>query len=302
MRVAILFNPRAGKGRGAAFVPKVTHALKMAGHAVRDVDVTVEAGDIPPLLEWAHGVVIVGGDGTLHHTLPALVRTPRPVYHAAMGTENLFAREFGHAPDAERVAFVVSRGVTRTIDIASLAFPGAGLRPVLFAIMASLGPDASVIHRLSGRRCGPIRHASYVGPVLREIVTPHVPVVTVHVDGRRVVDGRPGMVVIANMRQYALRLDPAPNADPADGLLDVVFIPGRSLPSIALGLATWRLGGRSEAVSSRGRVVEVGCEQSLVVQADGEAVAGGTEGAEMPRESLRSCAIQVAGRLNLFVD
>lgn len=301
MRVAILYNPRAGKGRGAAFVPKVALALSGAGHESREVDVTTAAGEVPALLEWAQAVVIVGGDGTLHHTLPALVRTPRPVYHAAMGTENLFAREFGHTPDADHVSAVLAQGRTRTIDLAGVRAPGSGGAPSLFAIMASFGPDASIIHRLSGRRSGPIRHCSYVRPILQELVTPRVPVVSVSVDGRRVVDAHPGMVVVANLRQYALRLDPASNANPADGLLDMVFIPGRSLPSISLGLAAWRLGGRSEVVAERGRLVEVQSKGPLLVQADGEARASATDSEDIPTATSRTCAIQCANHLDVFV-
>jgi len=301
VRVAILYNPRAGKGRGAAFVPKVALALSGAGHESREVDVTTAAGEVPALLEWAQAVVIVGGDGTLHHTLPALVRTPRPVYHAAMGTENLFAREFGHVPDAKRVAAAVSRGETRTIDIASLAVPGGKAPPTLFAIMASVGPDASIIHRLSGARSGPIRHASYVRPFLRELVSPRVPVVSVSIDGRVIVDGRSGMVVVANMRQYALRLDPAPSADPADGLLDVVFIPGRSLPAIVLVLGAWRLGGRSEVIAARGRSVELGTSGDACLQLDGEGGAQATVLVKIPSTQPRTCAVECTHGMRVFV-
>jgi len=282
-------------------VPEVVHALGVAGHDAREVDVTAATSEVPSLLDWAQAVVIVGGDGTLHHTLPALVSRPRPVYHAAMGTENLFAREFGHVPNAERVAEIVSGGRTRTIDIASLSATGASKSRVLFAIMASFGPDASIIHRLCGTRSGPIRHASYVGPILRELVSPRVPVVSVSIDGRRMVGERPGMVVIANLRQYALRLDPAPAADPADGLLDVVFIPGRSLPSIALALSAWRLGGRSEAVGGRGRVIQVESSGRMPMQADGEAVACATPWVETPEPTPHSCATSVVGTLRVFV-
>lgn len=301
MRVATLYNPRAGKGRGAAFVPVLEKTLLAASHEVRAIDVTTASGSVPSLLAWAHAVVIVGGDGTLHHALPALVRTPRPVYHAAMGTENLFAREFEHVPDAEHVVAILSRGKTRTIDVASLTVAGAATPPTLFAIMASLGPDASIIHRLNGRRSGPIRHASYVRPILQELVAPRVPVFSVSIDGRRVIDSRPGMVVVANLRQYALRLDPAPTADPADGLLDVVFIPGRSLPSIALGLSAWRLGGRSEAIAGRGKVVTVECQNEPVVQTDGEAVAGATNAVVLPKGTHRSCAMECVAHLKVFV-
>lgn len=299
MRVAILYNPRAGKGRGDVFRRTLAPVLEAAGHLVRAIDVTAVGGDASALLEWSQGVVIIGGDGTLHHALPALLRTPRPIYHAAMGTENLFAREWGHRPDVQQVCDALSRGRVRTIDVPTLTIARIGAR-VPFAIMASIGPDASIIHRLSGRRAGPIRHLSYLRPIVRELVSPRVPTVTVEVDGCRIVDARPGMVVIANLRQYALRLDPLPDAQGDDGLLDVVFLPGRSLPSIALSLAAWRLGGRTEAIGGRGRSIGVETESTMALQADGEAVGGAGKPKELPIRSIVTCAIIPGDGLQVF--
>jgi len=48
---------------------------------------------------------------------------------------------------------------------------------------------------------------------------------SIRADGRVLVAERAGMVVIANSRQYAGRLNPARGASMTDGVLDVLFLP-----------------------------------------------------------------------------
>src|SRR5678815_1398252 len=106
------------------------------------------------------------------------------------------------------------------VDVGVVTIAGT---EVPFVLMCSLGPDASVMRRLDEARRGPISHLSYIRPILAELRDPCLPRVTIEVDGKRVVDGQTGMVVIANSRQYAIRIDPAYKASMTDGLLDMVF-------------------------------------------------------------------------------
>ena len=121
-------------------------------------------------------------------------------------------------------------------------------------------------------RSGPIRHMSYARPVIEEFLRPRLPVISVEVDGKRVVDGQRGMVVVANSRQYGLRVDPAHRASVTDGLVDVVFFPAEG----SIGLALWMLAarmrrhsGRKGLVYEQGKVVRVRAEGEY--QVDGEA-------------------------------
>jgi diacylglycerol kinase (ATP) len=272
VRVATLHNPRSGRGRGAEVAALFQEAVSRAGHSVRALDVTCTGDDAGELIEWSEAVVVVGGDGTLHHSLPGLLRHRRPLFHAAVGTENLFAREFGHGRSPKVFLRALDAGATRPIDVATLSV-GDG-PPTPFVIMASLGPDASIVHRLSARRSGPISHLSYLRPALKELVSPRIPTLSIRVDGKELVRGRVGLVLIANMRQYAVGLNPAKRADPSDGQLDVVFLPGRSLGVVALGVLAWRLGIAAGSQSARGRQVDVEMEDGgeCLPQADGEAV------------------------------
>ena len=64
------------------------------------------------------------------------------------------------------------------------------------------------------------------------------PKVSVEVDGQPVVDQRRGLAIVANFSGYAFGMDPARDAKPDDGLLDVVFLPTSSVTRTLLW--AWR--------------------------------------------------------------
>jgi diacylglycerol kinase family enzyme len=141
-----------------------------------------------------------------------------------------------------------------------------------FLLMCGVGPDAGVIERLTALRKKAIGHMAYVEPVAREILSPRLPRLTVEVDGARVVDGRHGMLIVANCRQYGARLDPAERASMTDGKLDVVFMPCRT----SLGAVWWcvrlKMGLRGSGRGYwQGREVVVKAIGAAVYQLDGDA-------------------------------
>lgn len=282
MRVLFLTNAAAGKGASAEVVRDVSRGLHALGASVASVSVET-LRDHPrgfrdalgAALDGVDVVLVAGGDGTVHHALPTLVETGVAVLHVAMGTENLFAREFGsHGARTDALVRRVLAGKTRQVDVLDIAH--AGSRVCLGAVMASMGPDAGVIRRMDQVRRGPISHASYVVPVLRELRHPHLPRLRVEVDGRVVVDGQTGVLVVANSRQYALRADPAHRARVDDGLLDVAFLPARSALGAGLSLLRARSRIFRNGLHATGTGVRVRAWDDtgpVALQADGEHVA-----------------------------
>lgn len=271
MRVALLYNPRAGRSRGERLAREFVGLIRAAGHEARDADVRSNAPVTEELVSWCEVVVVAGGDGTLHRLLPLVVGSGRAVYHAALGTENLFAREFGHVADPAAVVAAIAAGRSRAVDVGEIVVAGERR---LFAIMASVGPDAGVVHRMDASRRGAITRGSYLAPILAELRAPSLPRMAVRVDGREVVRDRRGMVVVANLCRYALGLNPAPAARDDDAMLDVVFLPASSAWRVMANLAACRLGvaERLGAVRARGEKVECFVDAGSPVQIDGEAV------------------------------
>lgn len=274
MQVLVLANSRSGKGKSAAIADRLTAALTEAGHHPQRLQPEpAPPGPIrtDPRFAEADAVVAVGGDGTVYHALPQLVRTQTPIYHAPGGNENLFAREFGTTANPTDLLCALKRGPAAPVDLGSVNAHDAA-RP--FAIMLSIGPDASVIHRLHANRSRASGHAMYIAPTLAECSDPTLPALSIRVDGRQVVTGERGFAIVANCRRYALGLDPARTADMRDGRLDLVFFPAASIAHCLLWMARCAIGDPRDwrgAVVARGAEVSVATDSPVPWQVDGEA-------------------------------
>jgi diacylglycerol kinase (ATP) len=255
VRVLILHNPAAGRGRGATIAAELVSILGQDGHRVVARGVGSAAADdgrgtLRDHAAEADAILIAGGDGTVHHALRLATELGKPVFHVPLGTENLFARHFNMRAHAPTIRDAIRERRVARVDAATLCADGASR---MFCLMVGAGPDAGVIRRLCEVRRGPISHISYVEPILRETMSPHIPRLTVEVDGKRVIDARTGQLVVANCREYAVGLNPAHRACISDGLLDVAFHPA---PASALGgffAGAWMVASRLR-VSGDGRL------------------------------------------------
>ena len=284
MRLLLVYNPIAGRGRASARATRLAQRLRADAHDVRTLqsaptrpDPADDAGDRPD------AIIVLGGDGTVHAFSDLARRVDAPVYQFPLGTENLFAREFGMDRRYETLRGALERGRVERVDVATCNAHS-------FLLMVSIGPDANIIHRLARVRDGSIRHMSYLPHILAEVARPGLPPVTVTVDGRTLVEDRVGLVVVANSRQYALRIDPAKDASMSDGQLDVVFFP----VTRRLGLIKWmalsrlRMQNRPGSLGARGREIVIEAPGSLAYQFDGEAGEPVANGAATPgRAALR---------------
>lgn len=272
MRVLIIGNERSGRGRAVRESRHVHDGLRSVGI---DSSIRLIGPQRPPVtpedLAGLSCVVLCGGDGTLNHLLDALVAARSPIYHWPCGNENLFARQFAMKRNIGTLAYAIRTGATRTMDLGIAELEGRP--PRRFAIMLSLGPDASIIHRLDA---GPRRlpgHLAYLTPVFAEVIRPTIPQFDLDVDGVAIARGVRGMAVVANSRQYALRLDPARGAIVDDGLLDAVSLAFTSTVGWSTRLALcWPLGlSTMTPKSARGRVITIDCHEAPTpIQIDGE--------------------------------
>lgn len=263
-RIGILLNPRAGRGLAPAYAEAIGAALRNRGFEPVVRETEKDAIRLPDEIERA---IVVGGDGTLRRAAAALGEVGVPFLHAPLGTENLFARMLHLPREPEDIAELAVRGGTRRID--------AGRTPYgPFTLMVSVGFDAEVIHDLHARRHGPIRHASYIAPILRTALRRKWPKVSIDVDGQLVVEQRRGLAIVANFSGYAFGMDPARDAQPDDGLLDVVFLPTSSVTRTLLWAWRSRSGvavDHSAALVARGARVTLSGPEKMALQLDGDA-------------------------------
>lgn len=274
--LALLVNPTAGSGRGARHGRLATQALQAAGHQVIDVTGT-DATDSrrrarAAIADRVDGLVVCGGDGTVHLGANLVADTGIPLGVIAAGSGNDIAATLGlpiHDPTA--AVRVITAGTTRLIDAGRVDWQG-GQR--WFAGVLGAGFDARVsLRAMSLPRLvrGPIR---YVAAVLRElpVFTPIPYAVTVD---ERTIRTEAMLVAVANAPRFGGGIRVCPDAEPDDGLFDVLICHRlgkaeflRVFPTVFSG----RHLGHPAIEVIRGRQVRLEAP-GLVAQADGEQVA-----------------------------
>jgi diacylglycerol kinase (ATP) len=273
MSVLVIFNPISGAGRARGLAEAAAEAARSRG-----LDVDLVPTSPGPAESWLRhpiqgrqALVVVGGDGAVRLAAPEAARADVPLVHCPAGNENLFAREFGMTSAADDVAETLANGTIRRVDLVRARIEGREDETVV--LMASFGFDAEVVHDLASIRTGTVSNLSYVRPILRRMRAFDPPRITAIVDGETVATSIPGMVLVANSRQYASRLDPARRAVMDDGLIDLVVLPARSVPDLMGWMVRMRFGAHlrdPRLVYRTGRRVELRLEPPGVWQADGD--------------------------------
>lgn len=277
--VAVLANPSAGRGRHAGSFAAVLEGLGTAGRAVRVLDASGREAALTAAREavadGAAALVAVGGDGTMHLALQAVAGTATPLGVVPAGTGNDFATEVGVPADplaaAAAIARSLSAGETRTFDLAKMTAAGsAGETPTWFAAVLGAGFDAIVNERANRMRWprGPRR---YDVAIVAELARLRARAYTVTLDG--VTTEEPAILVaVGNTASYGGGLRVCPNADPTDGLLDVVI--GRPMSRLTLTRLKPRLYSGTHVddplvVQHRARTVTLAAD-GITTYADGE--------------------------------
>ncbi|MHA7812887.1 MAG: diacylglycerol/lipid kinase family protein [Phycisphaerales bacterium] len=263
MRVSIVYNPRSGRGKAERLTDQISELASKRGHHVEGFDIS--RGDVPGPgdLEGSDRLVIVGGDGTVHHLLPLLTQTQVPFQHCGTGTANLIC----HALKMSRRAAGVIEQMEMESEPRRIDVPLCNEHP--FLIMTSLGMDASVIHRLEeSRKLGGYR--AYIRPVIKEVLSPRFAGARVRIDGQERPElSRAGVFVVANMPNYGGHFNPCRQACWDDRSLDIAHIAGRT--SLTSGLRYLALFARLNAARcAAGREIVLEAIQDSCVQIDGE--------------------------------
>ena len=224
--VAVLVNPTAGRGRHRGTLPAVLERLSGAGRPIEPVpaasgaqaakacQAAVDAG--------ASAVVAVGGDGTVHLALQAVADTGVPFGIVPAGTGNDIAANLdlptGALDAADVVVEALREGRTRRIDLGRAALTDGTVR--WFAGVLGAGFDAIVNERANGMRFprGPRR---YDLAILAELLRLRPRTYELGLDGsRQTVEAV--LVAVANTARYGGGFRICPDADPTDGVLDIL--------------------------------------------------------------------------------
>ena len=285
-KAAVLFNARAGQGRGQAFADRAARFMTQRGWQIVDRRPTPAAeGDrralVRKLAARCERLVVVGGDGTL--------REAAAVIHAhafkttlgfiPIGNANVIARELGIPTESSRAFHILAADRVLAVDAALITPDGPPSDPVFFLAMLEIGFGAAVIHRVHRWRNRTWRHVYrfwgdllYVPAALWSLRDPQHPSFRIRIDTRQAnLDCR--LAVIANTRTYAKGWSFTPRASPTDGMLDVF---ARQLVNPAAVIRSYARAWRSRTIQApdvcyrSGRRLSIRAAQPLCLQADGE--------------------------------
>lgn len=223
--IAVLVNPKSGKGRGADAAAVAIAHLRARGASLRVSagGSLIEARRLASEALAAHPdvLVVVGGDGTLSGILDLVYEAGIPVALVPAGTGNDFARALAlphHDPRA--AADLAMDGRPRAVDVGEIT-SGGGIR--LFLTVAALGFDAKVSDRTNRLRWPPGK-ARYYLALLIELVRLRPTVFRLAIDEGAESDAAGTLIAVGNTDSYGGGMPICRDAAPDDGLVDVVRV------------------------------------------------------------------------------
>ena len=151
----LIFNPRAGRARGAHSGPLERARKILAGHGIAsELAPTTEPGAAADLARQAvrdrrQMVIVCGGDGTLNEAVNGLAGSPVPLALLPAGTANVLAKELGLPWNIERAAALVAGSVLRRIALGLVTTEGTADTGRYFISVAGAGPDGAMVQAVS---------------------------------------------------------------------------------------------------------------------------------------------------------
>ena len=270
----VLLNPHAAGGRAALFGEPVRQWLASYApeSALVEADSVARSRAMLQCLPLGSRVVLIGGDGTVHHMLPVLLAHRFTLGLVPMGSGNDTARALGvHGLPWVQALTHALQGPASVMDTGEFIVER---RRVPFISSLAVGFDAAVGARAAlapQRLTGMPR---YLWATLAELKALRNWPLKITVDGAVRHQGRALFASVLNTASYGSGMPAVPHARIDDGKLDLL-VAGRfgrlgtamMLPRLLAGA---HLGHRRVASMPFTRV-HIECASELPIAADGEA-------------------------------
>ena len=269
MKHLFIVNPVAGGKDRREYVAEQARLALGGSEDAYEVYVTTAPMDACAKLaaEAASGeelrVYACGGDGTLNECVNGAVgRSNVAVTHFPCGTGNDFIKMFGEEKARVSDLAELVRGEVRPFDIIECCGRYA-------LNICSVGIDARIgteVHQY---------HDSYIFSAVANLFKGIAQPLTVRGCGMEY-SGGTSLICACNGRFYGGGFNPVPEAEPDDGLLDVLVVEKVSLLQVASVIGHYQKGRYAEYPElirhARCRSLRIECAERSVVNVDGEAV------------------------------
>ena len=286
----IIVNPAAGRGNCGRMWPEVATKLRRV-IADADISFTQAAGDEIALARDAlrrgyNHFVAVGGDGTFNGILNGVLKAgngdqpPVTLSPVPAGTANELARELGYHDDVNGAVEAIAGQRVRILDLLEAKCTSLDGEPITHYgnLAISWGAAAEISYRTSTSRYLKKLGGRFSYYAVTLIVTLSYPNHRCRLD----IDGRvdDGVVhytgLICNTEVMGGGMKLAPNADPEDGIADLVLFRDIHRRDILLQKPSWLFEGHhvehEKIDMMRGRTFRVDGAKDSLIDADGETI------------------------------
>lgn len=233
--LVVIANPRSGRGKVGAELPKIERVLRDAGLDYRIV-LTTHPGHATEaargaLLSGERYLVAVGGDGTVHEVVNGMLQDDQPVVEGAVlgvvaaGSGCDFVKSFNLPADAVQAAHHLAGDGVCLIDVGKVTYTAGRAEMIrYFPNIAEAGLGGAVVARAS-------RLSAFLGSTRYFcgfwLTLPSFRPATVRLDAEgQAFEWRAHNVVVANCRFYGGGMQISPKSHPDDGMLDVLVMVG----------------------------------------------------------------------------
>jgi diacylglycerol kinase (ATP) len=232
VKAVVIFNPQAGKERGDSIASTAGRLLMQRGLQV-ELHPTQGPNDAKMIASrfalQTDVIVAVGGDGTINEVVNGLTCAGDTDSRALLGvvpagTVNVLALELGIPFDTAAACDIVASGTTMSMDVGKA-------NDRCFALMMGAGIDALTVRNIDLRTKKRFKELAFLGTGLKTGFAERPPVFVVRADGH---EYRTTFFVASNTRNYAGRFGITPQADPTDGMLDLMIFTGTTRSSLAV--------------------------------------------------------------------
>ncbi len=277
----VIVNPRAGAGATAKRWPRVKEALRQSG--VRfDYELTEAPGHATELARIAVGegyklVVSVGGDGTMNEIVNGLYKLGADsdvmLGIISTGTGSDYIRSLGIPRSFKDACQRLYKPEKKVVDLGMVEYMANGQKVKrIFVNFTGLGFDAEVVKIITQRFKFLGGTLFYLVGVLACLMLNRNKNITLNIDGE-ISERSVREVLVCNGKYGGGGMIPAPDADVADGLLDVLIIDNASKADLLWSLPRIYKGTHlthPKVTVKKARKIEIDAGDELLVQADGE--------------------------------
>ena len=274
MKHIFIINPAAGsRDRTQEYAPMIRHACN-----TRDLDFEIEIskgpGDCTRLAREAAQtgeevrIYACGGDGTLNEVMAGAAGYPNAAITVfSSGSGNDFVKLF----DDPKAFF----DLERLLDAEEATFDLIRCNDDLAINICSVGLDARIGTDVSNYKRLPLLHGfrAYAASTVVNVIRGTSEHYKVEVDGA-VLDDRFTFVCVCNGRYYGGGFNPIPEADPADGKLDVLLVKHVSRAQVPFIIGKYK-DGRYKELEKFARYIKtdsirITCDGPTAINLDGE--------------------------------